>query len=84
MGANEKTRATYGIPAGPDPSQHQLWDTEDLAAFLRVTVDTVKRMRADGTGPAYITIRRAVRYVPGHVRRWVDGQATVQTRRETD
>lgn len=62
----------------------QLWDTDDLAAYLKVTPDTIKRMRTDGSGPAYITIRRAVRYVPGHVRQWLDGQAKHSTRTATE
>ena len=71
-------------PAGAQSAPSQLWDTDDLANYLKVTPDTIKRMRTDGSGPRYITIRRAVRYVPGHVRQWLDGQATHSTRSTTD
>lgn len=50
--------------------------TADLAALLDVSVDTVKRMRAGGTGPEFIKVNGNVRYAPWTVRKWSDDKST--------
>lgn len=46
--------------------------TDELAAMLDCSVRHVIAMREKGTGPAYITVGRAIRYSPGSVQSWLD------------
>ena len=61
--------------------QAKLWDTNDVATFLKKSPRTIERMRTDGSGPAYVYIGRTVRYIPGTVRQWTLAQAN-QTRED--
>lgn len=56
----------------------RLWDTEDVAQFVGVSARTVQRWRATDTGPKYIVAGRSIRYIPGSVRRWVEGQVVTR------
>ena len=56
-------------------------DTEGLAELLDVSTDNVKRMRANGTGPRFITVNGRIRYAPWDVRAWHDEQAKTGSRR---
>ncbi|AXH37454.1 DNA-binding protein (plasmid) [Humibacter sp. BT305] len=50
----------------------QLFTPEQLAAQLGTTVDELRRLRENGTGPAYITIGpRLVRYLGADVSMWL-------------
>ena len=46
---------------------------KELAAILNVSVQTVRRMRKKGTGPAHIKIGRLIRYRVEDIERWRKG-----------
>lgn len=46
--------------------------TAELAESLQVTERTIINMRANGTGPAFVLIGRAIRYPPRSVQEWLD------------
>ncbi|MGW0240979.1 helix-turn-helix transcriptional regulator [Micromonospora chalcea] len=50
---------------------HELWSVEDVAAFLRVPVETLYRWRKVKYGPPAARIGRHLRYDPAEVRAWV-------------
>jgi hypothetical protein len=49
-----------------------LWSTGEVAACLSFSPRTVRRWRAQGIGPAWFRVGRAVRYDPAEVYRWLD------------
>ncbi|MFC4150593.1 helix-turn-helix transcriptional regulator [Micromonospora mangrovi] len=49
----------------------ELWSVEDVAAFLRVPVETLYRWRKVKYGPPAARIGRHLRYDPVEVRAWV-------------
>ncbi|RAL31168.1 helix-turn-helix transcriptional regulator [Rhodococcus sp. AQ5-07] len=49
--------------------------SRDLAARLKVTVETLCRWRARGIGPRYHRFDRSVRYAPQDVDDWLAEQA---------
>ncbi|MEV1143328.1 helix-turn-helix domain-containing protein [Micromonospora sp. NPDC049799] len=49
----------------------ELWSVEDVAAFLRVPVETLYRWRKVKYGPPAARIGRHLRYNPAEVRAWV-------------
>lgn len=48
--------------------------TAELAEALQVTERTIINMRAEGTGPSFVTIGRAIRYPPRSVQEWLDAR----------
>lgn len=46
--------------------------TAELAESLQVTERTLINMRANGTGPAFVLIGRAIRYPPRSIQEWLD------------
>jgi excisionase family DNA binding protein len=52
-----------------------LWDVEDVAAYLRVSVETVYRWRKQRTGPPAARVGKHLRYDPADVRSWLKRQA---------
>lgn len=46
--------------------------TDELAAMLDCSVRHIIAMREKGTGPAYITIGRSIRYSPASIQSWLD------------
>ena len=55
--------------AGLEPLQSQ----REAAAFLGISIGTLERWRAEGTGPAYVQLSaRAVAYRPADLRAYVD------------
>lgn len=46
--------------------------TAELAESLQVTERTIINMRANGTGPAFVLIGRAIRYPPRSIQEWLD------------
>lgn len=49
---------------------------QDLARLLNVSVSTVKRLRAEGTGPPSLRIgKRAIRYRREDVEQWLRRRA---------
>ncbi|WP_435820635.1 helix-turn-helix transcriptional regulator [Micromonospora purpureochromogenes] len=53
----------------------ELWSVEDVAAFLRVPVETLYRWRKVKYGPPAARIGRHLRYDPTEVRAWVRSRA---------
>ena len=57
-----------------------LWDTDDLATFLKVSPRSVERDRQEGRGPRFVRVcARTVRYVPSEVREWLEKQSRRST-----
>lgn len=52
-----------------------LWDTDDLAAFLKLPAKTIREWRHKGTGPKYARLGKHVRYNPADVMTWLDETA---------
>ncbi|MGW5053141.1 helix-turn-helix transcriptional regulator [Actinokineospora sp. NPDC004072] len=48
-----------------------MWDTDDLAAFLKVPAKTLREWRHKGTGPEYVRVGKHVRYDPRKVTAWL-------------
>lgn len=57
------------------PSVEPLFSSDDLAELLGVPVLTVRKWRAQGTGPKFIRIGKYVRYRPEDVQAWLDALA---------
>lgn len=53
---------------------------EDLAKRYGVSIDTVRKWRHEGTGPAGVRFGRHVRYALAELERWEQEQATKQVR----
>lgn len=53
----------------------ELWSIEDVAAFLRVPVETLYRWRKVKYGPPAARFGRHLRYDPAEVRAWVSSRA---------
>jgi excisionase family DNA binding protein len=49
-----------------------LMTTAETAELLRVHVDTLRRWRLSGYGPAYVRIGRTYRYWRSEVMAWLD------------
>lgn len=54
------------------PGADQLLTIEQLADRLQVPTGTVRKWRAQGTGPKGIRVGRFVRYRPADVDAWLD------------
>lgn len=52
-----------------------LWNIEDVAAYLRVPVETLYRWRKQRTGPPAARVGRHLRYDPNDVRAWLKERA---------
>ncbi|MGH3881505.1 MAG: helix-turn-helix domain-containing protein [Actinophytocola sp.] len=52
-----------------------LWDTDDVAAFLKVPAKTIREWRHKEEGPRYSRLGKHVRYLPGDVMDWVRDQS---------
>lgn len=71
MSYNPAARRAAAPAAAP-----ALWTTAEVARYLGIPEDRVRKMRADGTGPAYHRIgHRTVRYAPAAVQRWLAARA---------
>jgi excisionase family DNA binding protein len=44
---------------------------DEVAVLLQVSRRELRRMRARGSGPIWVTFGRIVRYIPGDVDRWL-------------
>jgi excisionase family DNA binding protein len=58
------------MTTGPDPC----WTVAEVAAYLRVPVETLYTWRKRKYGPPAARIGRYLRYDPADVRAWVKGQ----------
>jgi Helix-turn-helix domain len=70
---------------GPVPSVDQAWspddilDTHEAAAYLRLTVSSLNKMRCTGSGPAFIRMGRSVRYRRRALDLFIDSRCTTST-----
>jgi excisionase family DNA binding protein len=53
----------------------RLWTEQQTADYLQVAVGTLRRWRAEGTGPRALRVGRTVRYRKGDVEDWLERQA---------
>lgn len=51
----------------------RLWGVEDLSAFLRVPVHTIRGWRTKNYGPPARRVGKHLRWDPAQVRQWFDG-----------
>lgn len=61
--------------SGEHPRAEPLWTIEDVAAYLRLPVQTLYQWRRRNTGPPAKKCGRHLRYDPGAVRRWATNDA---------
>jgi predicted site-specific integrase-resolvase len=50
------------------------WTPEELAGFLSVTLETLKKWRSIGRGPAYVKMGRRAMYPKQDVLDWIERQ----------
>jgi excisionase family DNA binding protein len=66
--------------ASGDERDGSLWTAGDTAAYLRVSVHTVRDWTAAGRLPHIRLGRRNIRYLPDAIRAWARGQAVPEAR----
>lgn len=74
-----RTRVNHSGQArrNPAPENAQSFTTPEVASYLRVSESWLRQRRMAGTldgqqsGPPYVRIGRAVRYVKAHVDEWL-------------
>lgn len=59
-------------PAGGTVLLESLWTIDQVAAYLKIPVQTLRTWRKRGTGPHAARIGKHLRYDPRQVRRWVE------------
>lgn len=55
------------------------WTTTDVADYLKMSPETVRQWRRQGSGPSFARVGRYVRYEPQTVRDWFQDQATARS-----
>ncbi|MCH7230016.1 helix-turn-helix domain-containing protein [Glycomyces sp. L485] len=63
---------TLQDPAGATVLLESLWTIDQVAAYLKIPVHTLRTWRKRGTGPTAARIGKHLRYDPRQVRRWVE------------
>jgi excisionase family DNA binding protein len=53
----------------------RLWTEQETAEYLHVAVGTLRRWRAEGTGPPALRVGRTIRYRRSDVDAWVERQS---------
>jgi excisionase family DNA binding protein len=56
----------------------RLWTEQQTADYLNVAVGTLRRWRAEGTGPRALRAGRTVRYRKSDVDEWLEQQSREQ------
>lgn len=59
------------------PSTPPTLKTAEVAHLLRTSEQTLERMRASGTGPAFVKVGREFRYPTSALIDWIAANATV-------
>ena len=62
--------------------QATAWTEEDCANFLQVDKRAIEEATTARRGPPFVKVGRAVRYIPAHVSRWLDANASTTTQTE--
>ncbi|MBU0512634.1 MAG: helix-turn-helix domain-containing protein [Chloroflexi bacterium] len=52
-------------------SQEHLWTVEDVAAYLQIKAETVRKLSRQGTIPGF-QVGRLWRYTPERIRQWIE------------
>jgi excisionase family DNA binding protein len=52
--------------------EERLWTEQETAAYLNVAVGTLRRWRAEGSGPPALRVGRTIRYRRSDVDRWLE------------
>lgn len=58
----------------------ELWTPADFAAYAKLTINQVAKLRCKGTGPAFIKVGRQIRYIPAACHRWVTANQQTTTK----
>ncbi|WP_441228203.1 helix-turn-helix transcriptional regulator [Tardiphaga sp. 20_F10_N6_6] len=56
-----------------------MWDTKTTGKYLNLSTRTLERKRIDGTGPEFVKMGRAVRYLQSKVDAWVADHVATST-----
>jgi excisionase family DNA binding protein len=64
-----------------DTSNDELLTPQELAALLRLPLGTIRKQRAEGTGPPGFRIGKHVRWRRGDVMKWLEQQREKDLRR---
>jgi predicted DNA-binding transcriptional regulator AlpA len=56
-----------------------MWDTKTIGTYLNLSTRTFERKRIDGTGPEFVKMGKAVRYLRSKVDAWVADHAASST-----
>ena len=62
--------------SGTNSTPERLWTVDDVAAFLRVPVQTLYQWRYLQSGPPAYRVGRHLRYDPSAVRAWLEDGGT--------
>ncbi len=73
------TNKQYNSPKGITPQRMSLWTRKDVAEFLNVSTETVKRYQRDGKLAAVIQGHRTIRYRPEDVMAFIDNRLMQST-----
>ncbi|MDA1362534.1 helix-turn-helix domain-containing protein [Glycomyces luteolus] len=65
------TACTTHPTTGTNTELESLWSIDQVAAYLKVPVQTLRAWRKHRTGPPAARIGKHLRYDPAHVRSWV-------------
>jgi excisionase family DNA binding protein len=65
------TACTNHQTTAADAAVESLWSIDQVAAYLKVPVQTLRTWRKHRTGPRAARIGRHLRFDPAHVRAWV-------------
>jgi len=49
----------------------EVFSTEDLCAFAKISYDTFQRYRRDGRGPPEVVLKKSVRFLKSDVIKWL-------------
>lgn len=58
------------------PIEAALWTEKEVAAWARLSVHKLRKMRASGIGPRWVSIGRNVRYPVSDARDWLASLGT--------
>lgn len=62
------------------PNDKQWWSNDELADLFGVPLLTVRKWRAEGTGPKGVRLGRHVRYSRAAIDEWVEQRSRAQVR----
>jgi hypothetical protein len=66
--------------ADPGAGVRKLWTDKEVAAFLNVSVASVRRWRLTNFGPPYYRVGANIRYDPDSCREWLKSRQSGETK----